>query len=91
MLGDLTDRAATGIAHAVRYTREHETALEMQRAFLNTPTVTGPGVETLGRYLPAGSGAEVGGDWFDTLALPTTARCWWWGTSWATESARRRR
>lgn len=70
LLGDLTDRAATGIAHAVRYTREHETALEMQRAFLNTPTVTGPGVETLGRYLPAGSGAEVGGDWFDTLALP---------------------
>ncbi|MEW2574313.1 SpoIIE family protein phosphatase [Streptomyces sp. NPDC047070] len=70
LLGDLTDRAATGIAHAVRYTREHETALEMQRAFLNTPTVTGPGVETLGRYLPAGAGAEVGGDWFDTLALP---------------------
>ncbi|MEU3793313.1 SpoIIE family protein phosphatase [Streptomyces fructofermentans] len=70
LLGDLTDRAATGIAHAVRFTREHETALEMQRAFLNAPTVTGPGVETLGRYLPAGSGAEVGGDWFDTLALP---------------------
>ncbi|MEU5704802.1 SpoIIE family protein phosphatase [Streptomyces aurantiacus] len=70
LLGDLTDRAATGIAHAVRYTREHETAVEMQRAFLNSPTVTGPGVETLGRYLPAGAGAEVGGDWFDTLALP---------------------
>ncbi|MEU9184771.1 SpoIIE family protein phosphatase [Streptomyces sp. NPDC048484] len=70
LLGDLTDRAATGIAHAVRYTREHETALEMQRAFLTSPTVTGPGVETLGRYLPTGAGAEVGGDWFDTLALP---------------------
>ncbi|MER6137272.1 SpoIIE family protein phosphatase [Streptomyces sp. NPDC001815] len=70
LLVDLTARAATGIAHAVRFTREHETALEMQRAFLNAPTVTGPGVETLGRYLPAGSGAEVGGDWFDTLALP---------------------
>ncbi|MCX4907299.1 SpoIIE family protein phosphatase [Streptomyces sp. NBC_00878] len=70
LLGDLTDRAATGIAHAVRYTHEHETALEMQRAYLNAPTVTGPGVETLGRYLPAGSGAEVGGDWYDTLALP---------------------
>lgn len=70
LLGDLVDRAATGIAHAVRYTREHETAVEMQRAFLNSPTVTGPGVETLGRYLPAGAGAEVGGDWFDTLALP---------------------
>ncbi|WP_413758113.1 SpoIIE family protein phosphatase [Streptomyces sp. MMBL 11-3] len=70
LLGDLTDRAATGIAHAVRFTREHETALEMQRAFLTAPTVTGPDVETLGRYLPAGAGAEVGGDWFDTLALP---------------------
>jgi PAS domain S-box-containing protein len=70
LLGDLTDRAATGIAHAVRFTHQHETALEMQRAFLTAPTVTGPGVETLGRYLPAGTGAEVGGDWFDTLALP---------------------
>ncbi|MFI0509392.1 SpoIIE family protein phosphatase [Streptomyces sp. WSLK1-5] len=67
----LTARAATGIGHALRYTHEHETALEMQRAFLTTPHVPGPGVEIASRYLPAGRGAEVGGDWFDAVALPS--------------------
>ncbi|MFC8428415.1 SpoIIE family protein phosphatase [Streptomyces sp. NPDC057253] len=66
----LTARAATGIGHALRYTHEHETALEMQRAFLATPHTPGPGVEIASRYLPAGRGAEVGGDWFDAVALP---------------------
>ncbi|MFF0013556.1 SpoIIE family protein phosphatase [Streptomyces sp. NPDC005374] len=66
----LTSRAATGIGHALRYTHEHETALEMQRAFLATPHTPGPGVEIASRYLPAGRGAEVGGDWFDAVALP---------------------
>lgn len=66
----LTGRAATGIGHALRYTHEHETALEMQRAFLATPHTPGPGVEIASRYLPAGRGAEVGGDWFDAVALP---------------------
>ncbi|MFE3856345.1 SpoIIE family protein phosphatase [Streptomyces griseorubiginosus] len=67
----LTGRAATGIGHALRYTHEHETALEMQRAFLATPHTPGPGVEIASRYLPAGRGAEVGGDWFDAVALPS--------------------
>ncbi|MEU0945303.1 SpoIIE family protein phosphatase [Streptomyces canus] len=67
----LTARAATGIGHALRYTHEHETALEMQRAFLATPHMQGPGVEIASRYLPAGRGAEVGGDWFDSVALPS--------------------
>ncbi|WP_328784457.1 SpoIIE family protein phosphatase [Streptomyces canus] len=67
----LTARAATGIGHALRYTHEHETALEMQRAFLASPRIPGPGVEIASRYLPAGRGAEVGGDWFDAVALPS--------------------
>lgn len=67
----LTARASTGIGHALRYTHEHETALEMQRAFLATPHTPGPGVEIASRYLPAGRGAEVGGDWFDAVALPS--------------------
>ncbi|NEB00877.1 SpoIIE family protein phosphatase [Streptomyces sp. SID13726] len=71
LLDQLTARAATGIAHALRYTHEHETTLEMQRAFLATPHTPGPGVEIASRYLPAGRGAEVGGDWFDAVALPS--------------------
>jgi serine phosphatase RsbU (regulator of sigma subunit) len=43
----------------------------MQRAFLATPHTPGPGVEIASRYLPAGRGAEVGGDWFDAVALPS--------------------
>lgn len=43
----------------------------MQRAFLATPHIPGPGVEIASRYLPAGRGAEVGGDWFDAVALPS--------------------
>ncbi|MFI1722675.1 SpoIIE family protein phosphatase [Streptomyces sp. NPDC020489] len=70
VLAQVTARAATGIGHALRYTHEHETTLEMQRAFLATPQRTGPGVEIASRYLPAGRGAEVGGDWFDTVTLP---------------------
>lgn len=70
LLAQLTARAATGIGHALRYTHEHETTLEMQRAFLATPHRPGPGVEIASRYLPAGRGAEVGGDWFDAVALP---------------------
>jgi len=70
LLEQLTVRAATGIGHALRYTHEHETALEMQRAFLATPHTPGPHVEIASRYLPAGRGAEVGGDWYDAVALP---------------------
>ncbi|EDY61194.2 LOW QUALITY PROTEIN: magnesium or manganese-dependent protein phosphatase, partial [Streptomyces sviceus ATCC 29083] len=60
----LTARAATGIGHALRYTHEHETALEMQRAFLATPHIPGPGVEIASRYLPAGRGFRGGRRFF---------------------------
>jgi PAS domain S-box-containing protein len=63
-------RAAGGISHAQRFAREHETALALQRALMSEPTSPHPDVECAGRYLPAGAGAEVGGDWYDSIALP---------------------
>lgn len=63
-------RAAGGISHAQRFAREHETALTLQRALMSEPTSPHPDVECAGRYLPAGAGAEVGGDWYDSIALP---------------------
>ena len=63
-------RAASGISHAQRFAREHETALTLQRALMSEPTSPHPDVECAGRYLPAGAGAEVGGDWYDSIALP---------------------
>ncbi len=67
---DLAGRAAISLDNARRYTREHGIALELQRALLSEPNSPHPGIEVASRYLPAGSSALVGGDWFDTIRLP---------------------
>lgn len=67
---ELVRRAAGSIDAAQRYTEQRDTAVLLQRALLSTRTVPHPEVECASRYLPSGSGAEVGGDWYDTLALP---------------------
>ncbi|MFI1283858.1 SpoIIE family protein phosphatase [Streptomyces sp. NPDC020858] len=66
----LTERAALSLAKARRYTREHTMALELQRALLSEPTLPHSDLEVASRYLPSGTGALVGGDWYDTIALP---------------------
>ncbi|MDF3292187.1 SpoIIE family protein phosphatase [Streptomyces silvisoli] len=66
---DLAGRAAISLDNARRYTREHGIALELQRALLSEPATPQPTVEVASRYLPAGSTALVGGDWFDTVQL----------------------
>jgi PAS domain S-box-containing protein len=70
LVGELAKRAANSIRNAQRFTREHETALVLQRALLSERTRPHGDVECAGRYLPAGKTAEVGGDWFDSMALP---------------------
>ncbi|MFV0131244.1 SpoIIE family protein phosphatase [Streptomyces sp. HMX112] len=66
---ELVARAAVCIDNARRYTREHAAALTLQRSLLprNLPQLSGVGLAY--RYLPADSGAGVGGDWFDVIAL----------------------
>ncbi|MEU1624312.1 SpoIIE family protein phosphatase [Streptomyces sp. NPDC020096] len=66
---DLAGRAAISLDNARRYTREHGIALELQRALLSEPATPQPTVEVASRYLPAGTTALVGGDWFDTVQL----------------------
>ncbi|MGW3726572.1 SpoIIE family protein phosphatase [Streptomyces sp. NPDC000851] len=66
----LAGRAAVAIDSARRYTREHTMALELQRALLSEPGSPHAGVEVATRYLPSGRSALVGGDWYDSLALP---------------------
>jgi serine phosphatase RsbU (regulator of sigma subunit) len=66
----LADRAAISLDNARRYSREHGIAVELQRALLATPGTPHPMVDVATRYLPAGATDLVGGDWFDTLALP---------------------
>ncbi|MGY4922829.1 SpoIIE family protein phosphatase [Streptomyces sp. 900105755] len=67
---DLVDRLAICLDNARRFTRERGIALALQRALLPRESAVHPGVETAARYLPAGGGAQVGGDWFDVVPLP---------------------
>lgn len=67
---ELAGRASRALERARHYAREHTMALELQRALLSEPTLPHPDLETASRYLPADDSAVVGGDWYDSLALP---------------------
>jgi PAS domain S-box-containing protein len=69
LVSDLAARAAVHIDNARLYTREHATAVTLQRSLLprDIPPVTG--LDIAYRYQPASQAAEVGGDWFDVIAL----------------------
>ncbi|MEU0810641.1 SpoIIE family protein phosphatase [Streptomyces sp. NPDC005970] len=66
---EITARAAVCIDNAHRYTRQREAALALQRSLLPRSLPRHAAVETAFRYLPAGSRAGVGGDWFDVIPL----------------------
>lgn len=66
---DLCSRAAVCLDNARRYTREHTTALALQRSLLPHDVPEYLAVETAHRYVPAAAHAEAGGDWFDVLPL----------------------
>ena len=65
-------RAAIFMDNAQRYSRERTTALTLQRSMLPTQTsLTFPSsVEVRHRYLPGSKLIEVGGDWYESIALP---------------------
>ncbi|WP_228022885.1 SpoIIE family protein phosphatase, partial [Streptomyces acidicola] len=65
---ELAARAAVCIDNARRYTREHATAVTLQRSLLPRSLPEQSAVEVAYRYLPAKAG--VGGDWFDVIPLP---------------------
>ncbi|MDX3077587.1 SpoIIE family protein phosphatase [Streptomyces sp. MI02-7b] len=69
---ELAGRAAVCVDNARRFTREHGTALALQRSLLPGRLGDQPAVEVASRYLPAGSQAGVGGDWFDVVPLSGT-------------------
>jgi serine phosphatase RsbU (regulator of sigma subunit)/anti-sigma regulatory factor (Ser/Thr protein kinase) len=65
-------RAAIFMDNAQRYSRERTTALTLQRSMLPTLTaLTFPSsVDVQHRYLPGSKLIEVGGDWYESIALP---------------------
>ncbi|AZQ40878.1 PAS domain S-box protein [Streptomyces cyaneochromogenes] len=68
LIDELVARAALNIDNARMYSRERDAALTLQRSLMNPSLPTVSGLELTGRYLPAGE-HEVGGDWFDAIAL----------------------
>jgi len=67
---DFASRAAVFIDNARRYSREHATALTLQRSMLPTGLSAPSSVEVRHRYLPGSKLIEVGGDWYESIALP---------------------
>jgi PAS domain S-box-containing protein len=63
------DRVALAIDHARAFGREHRIAETLQRSLLPQALPSLPGVTLGARYLPAASESEVGGDWYDAIAL----------------------
>ncbi|MFI1034474.1 SpoIIE family protein phosphatase [Streptomyces sp. NPDC020951] len=69
---EIVARAAVSVDNARRYTRERRTALALQRSLLPERPPRLAALEVAYRYLPAGSGVDIGGDWFDTIPLSGT-------------------
>nr|MBA2636923.1 SpoIIE family protein phosphatase [Solirubrobacterales bacterium] len=64
------ERAALGIERARVFEREHSIAQQLQRSLLPAQLPGVPGLVLSARYRPGSAGTEVGGDWYDTVALP---------------------
>ncbi|MFF3859435.1 SpoIIE family protein phosphatase [Streptomyces sp. NPDC002209] len=71
LLQDIVSRAALGVDNARRYTKEHRSAVALQRSLLPRSAADCAAAETVGLYQPAGGGLGVGGDWFDVIPLPS--------------------
>jgi PAS domain S-box-containing protein len=66
---DLARRAALALDNVRLYQQEHTVADTLQRSLLpELPEL--PGIEAAAHYVSASSAADVGGDFYDLLALP---------------------
>jgi PAS domain S-box-containing protein len=66
---DIHERRAMEERLRVVYEREHRIAETLQRSLLPERLPEIDGVALAARYLPAGRGAAIGGDWYDALEL----------------------
>jgi serine phosphatase RsbU (regulator of sigma subunit) len=64
-----TRLAAVHLGHSRRHNAVRSTVLSLQRALLAEPGRPHPNIDLATRYLPAGGGTLVGGDWFETVRL----------------------
>ncbi|MER6474594.1 SpoIIE family protein phosphatase [Streptomyces collinus] len=71
LMKQIASRGALAIDNARRYTREHRAAVGLQQRLLPPATTEPPAAQTAGVYRPAAGGAEIRGDWYDAIALPS--------------------
>jgi len=65
----LSGLIAQALERARLFDAEHAQAQALQRALLPQQLPSLPAVTTAARYLPAGPGMDVGGDWYDVIPL----------------------
>jgi serine phosphatase RsbU (regulator of sigma subunit) len=66
--------ASVALANAANYRRERGIAQTLQRSLLPPTLPEIAGVDLAARFIPAGEGIEVGGDFYDVFSGPTG---WW--------------
>ncbi|WP_254069172.1 SpoIIE family protein phosphatase [Streptomyces sp. TM32] len=69
LLTAISSLVAQALARARLYDAEHTRARQLQRGLLPRILPSLPAVTTAARYLPTGQGVDVGGDWYDVIAL----------------------
>ncbi|MET8944302.1 SpoIIE family protein phosphatase [Streptomyces sp. NPDC004542] len=69
LLTAVSGLVAQALERARLYDKEHTRAQGLQRGLLPKSLPSRPAVSAAARYLPAGRGDEVGGDWYDLIPL----------------------
>ncbi|MCX4763643.1 SpoIIE family protein phosphatase [Streptomyces sp. NBC_01275] len=69
LLATISALLAQALERARLYDAEHIRSRELQRSLLPRGLPTVPACEAAARYLPAGQGMDVGGDWYDIIPL----------------------
>ncbi len=70
-LQTLADLAAQALERAQLYENQRDVAQALQKGLLPATLPEVPGIRVAARYQPSARGAEVGGDWYDVIPLPT--------------------
>ena len=70
LLEELARRTATALENARRFEFQREAAQTLQHSLLPARLPDLPAVGFAARYLPGKGGADVGGDWYDVVAVP---------------------
>jgi serine phosphatase RsbU (regulator of sigma subunit)/integral membrane sensor domain MASE1 len=66
----VADLVAQAQVRARVYADEHALATVLQRAVVPTTAAVIPGLEIGASYRPTGASQQIGGDWYDAMALP---------------------